>query len=223
MSLWAWFADPNTWRGDDGVWHRLAEHSLLTVTALLIAMCVGLPLSLWLGHLGRGGLLAINLSNVGRAIPVIALLSLLSMGFVGSGSLGYYGRAGLATLLTLTAFALPPIVTTTHAAIRSVDPQLVQAARGMGMSGGQVLFRVELPNALPLIVSGLRLALVQVWATATIAALVAGPGMGRIIVHGYDSDNGAEVIGASIIVATLALILEAVMTLLQRAVARPIS
>ena len=91
------------------------------------------------------------------------------------------------------------------------------------MSGGQVLFRVELPNSLPLIVSGLRLALVQVWATATIAALVAGPGMGRIIVHGYDSDNGAEVIGASIIVAVLALILEAAMMLLQRAVARPIS
>jgi osmoprotectant transport system permease protein len=221
MNVWDWFSDSANWNGDDGVWHRLAEHSLLTFTALLIAVVLGLPLALWLGHIGKGGMLAINLSNIGRAIPVIALLSLLSLGFVGSASFGLYGRAGLATLLTLTAFALPPIVTTTHAAIRGVDPKLVEAARGMGMSGWQVLTKVEFPSALPLIVSGLRLALVQVWATATIAALVAGPGLGRIIVHGYDSDNGAEVVGASIIVATLALVLEGGMTVLQRAVTRP--
>lgn len=221
MNVWAWFADSATWSGEDGVWHRLSEHSLLTLTALLIAVALGLPVALWLGHIGKGGMLAINLSNVGRAVPVIALLSLLSLGFVGSTSFGPYGRAGLATLLTLAAFALPPIVTSTHAAVRGVDPKLVEAARGMGMSGWQVLARVEFPTALPLIISGLRLALVQVWATATIAALVAGPGLGRIIVHGYDSDNGAEVIGASIIVATLALVLEGGMTVLQRAVTRP--
>ncbi|HNA99200.1 MAG TPA: ABC transporter permease [Marmoricola sp.] len=221
MDVWGWFADSASWQGDDGIWHRLAEHSLLTLTALLLAAVVGLPLALWLGHTGRGGLVLVNLTNVGRAIPVIALLSLLSLGFVGSATLGPYGRAGLATLLTLTAFALPPIVTITTEAVRGVDAQLVEAARGMGMSGWQLLTRVEIPNALPLIISGLRLALVQVWATATIAALVAGPGLGRIIVHGYDSDNGAEVIGAATIVAAVALVLEGGMTLLQRAVTRP--
>ena len=221
IDVWAWFADPATWQGDDGVWHRLAEHSLLTIAAMLIAAAIGLPLSLWLGHLGKGGVLAINLSNVGRAIPVIALLSLLSLGFVGSDTLGPFGRAGLATLLTLTAFALPPIVTNTYTAMRGVDPDLVEAAKGMGMSGRQVLIGVELPAALPVIVSGARLALVQVWATATVAALVAGPGMGRIIVHGYDSQDGAEVIGASIIVAFIALLLDLSMSVLQRAVGKP--
>ena len=102
IDVWGWFADPATWQGDDGVWHRLAEHSLLTIAAMLIAAAIGLPLSLWLGHLGKGGVLAINLSNVGRAIPVIALLSLLSLGFVGSDTLGPFGRAGLATLCPAT-------------------------------------------------------------------------------------------------------------------------
>ena len=142
-----------------------------------------------------------NISNVGRAIPIVALLSLLALGFVGSAEFGPFGRAGLATLITLALFALPPIITNAYVAVSGVDDDLVEAARGMGMDERQVLRRVELPVALPLIVSGVRLAVVQVWATATVAALVAGPGLGRIITHGYDSNRPAEVIAGSLIVA----------------------
>ena len=216
----AWFTDPAHWHGSDGVPARLLEHSLLTVTALLIATAVGLPLALWLGHRRRGGVLLVNLANLGRAVPIVALLALLSLGFVGDGTLGPFGRSGLATLITLALFALPPIVTSTWAGVTGVDRATVEAARGMGLSEAQVLRRVELPLALPLVVSGLRLALVQVWATATVAALVAGPGLGRIIVHGYDSDHPSEVIAGSLLVAVIALLLEVAMVGVQRA-ARP--
>jgi osmoprotectant transport system permease protein len=211
-----WFQDPANWTGDDGVPHRLLEHGLLTLVALLAAMAIGLPLAIWLGHKRRFGTLAVNVSNVGRAIPIVALLSLLALGFVGSAELGPFGRAGLATLITLALFALPPIITNAYVAISGVDDDLVEAARGMGMDERQVLRRVELPVALPLIISGVRLAVVQVWATATVAALVAGPGLGRIITHGYDSNRPAEVIAGSLIVAVIALALEILMALLQR-------
>ena len=211
-----WFQDPANWTGDDGVPHRLLEHGLLTLVALIAAMAIGLPLAIWLGHKRRFGTLAVNVSNVGRAIPIVALLSLLALGFVGSADFGPFGRAGLATLITLALFALPPIITNAYVAVSGVDDDLVEAARGMGMDERQVLRRVELPVALPLIISGVRLAVVQVWATATIAALVAGPGLGRIITHGYDANRPAEVIAGSLIVAVIALALEILMALLQR-------
>lgn len=212
----AWFTDPASWSGEDGIGNRLLEHTLLTVTAVLIAMVVGLPLAMWLGHRRTGETVLVNAANVGRAVPIIALLSLFSLGFIGSGEFGPFGRAGLATLVTLALFALPPIVTSTHVGIGQVDDEVVEVARGMGMSETEVLRRVELPLARPMIISGLRLAVVQVWATATIAALVAGPGLGRIIVHGYDADRPSEVIGASIVVAVIALLLEVALAGLQR-------
>jgi osmoprotectant transport system permease protein len=212
-----WFREPRHWAGDDGVPHRLLEHTLLTLVALLVALAIGLPLAVWLGHKRRFGVLAVNLSNVGRAIPIVALLSLLALGFVGSSDFGPFGRAGLATLITLALFALPPIITNAYVAVSGVDDDLLEAARGMGMSEWQVLRRVELPVGTPLIVLGIRLAVVQVWATATIAALVAGPGLGRIITHGYDSDRPSEVIAGSLIVAVIALVLEGALALLQRA------
>jgi osmoprotectant transport system permease protein len=212
-----WFRDPENWSGSDGVPHRLLEHGLLTLVALLVAMALGLPLAIWLGHQRRFGTLAVNVSNVGRAIPIVALLSLLALGFVGSGDFGPFGRAGAATLITLALFALPPIITNAYVAVSGVDDDLLEAARGMGMNERQVLRRVELPVAMPLIVSGVRLAVVQVWATATVAALVAGPGLGRIITHGYDSNKPAEVIAGSLIVAVIALVLEGAMAFAQRA------
>lgn len=216
--VWSWFTDPANWRGADGVPTLLLQHALLTLVALLVAAVLGLPLAVWMGHRRRGGALVVNLANVGRAVPVIALLSLLALGFVGSADFGPFGRAGLATLLTLALFALPPIVTGSYVGVTGVDPEVVEAARGMGMSELRLLRTVELPLALPLIVSGLRLALVQVWATATVAAIVAGPGLGRIITQGYDSDSPSEVIAGSMIVGVIALLLEVGMVLVQRAV-----
>ncbi|WP_221176838.1 ABC transporter permease [Nocardioides pocheonensis] len=212
----AWFRDPDHWRGAGGVPTLLGQHALLTLVSMVLATAVGLPLALWLGHRRRGGTFAVNLTNVGRAIPIVALLSVLSLGLFGTAELGPFGRSGLATLVTLALFALPPIVTNTYTGMTEVDADVVEAARGMGMGELELLRRVELPLAMPLIVSGIRLAVVQVWATATIAALVAGPGLGRIIVHGYESFQTAEVVAGSLIVAVVALFLELTLALVQK-------
>lgn len=216
--VWDWFADPANWRGAAGVPTLLLQHVLLSVVSLLAAAVVALPLAIWLGHRRRGGVLAVNLTNIGRAIPVVALLALLSLGVFGTGDFGPFGRSGLATLVALALFALPPLVTNTYVGMTEVDPDVVEAARGLGMSEGQVLRKVELPLAMPLVLAGVRVAVVQVWATATIAALVAGPGLGRIIVHGYDSFDTAEQVAGALLVAVTALLLEGVMALVQRSV-----
>lgn len=214
--VYAWYRDGDHWHGAGGVPTLLGQHVLLTLVSTLMAMAVGLPLAVWLGHRGRGGTFAVNLSNIGRAIPIVALLSLLSLGVFGTGDFGLFGRSGLATLVTLALFALPPIVTNAYTGMTEVDRDVVEAARGMGMDELTVLRRVELPLAMPLVVAGIRLAVVQVWATATIAALVAGPGLGRIIVHGYDSFQTAEVVAGSLIVALVALLLELTLGLVQK-------
>ncbi|MBC2961491.1 ABC transporter permease [Nocardioides deserti] len=197
----------------------LVEQLLLTVTALAAATVVGLPIALALGHRGRGGFLAINVSNIGRAVPTFALLAVLvAADWPGTAQLGPYGRAGLATLIALTLFGLPPIITAAYVAVREVPREVTEAARGMGMTGWQVFRRAELPLALPLVVSGLRLALVQVWATATIAALVAGPGLGRVITDGFAANDYGKGIAGAVVVAVVALCLETGSALVQRAV-----
>lgn len=211
-----WFRDPSHWEGANGVPTLLGQHALLTLVSLVLATLVGLPVAVWLGHRRRGGTIAVNVTNFGRAIPIVALLSLLSLGAFGTAAFGPFGRSGLATLVTLALFALPPIVTNAYTGMAGVDPDVVEAARGMGMAEGELVRKVELPLAMPLIVTGLRLAVVQVWATATIAALVAGPGLGRIIIHGYESFQTAEVVAGSLIVAVIALVLELAMALLQK-------
>jgi osmoprotectant transport system permease protein len=214
---WQYLADPASWQGEGGILARLVEQLLLTGTALALALLVGLPVALWLGHLGRGGFLAINISNVGRAVPTFALLAVLATAdWPGSEEFGPYGRAGLATLIALTLFALPPIVTQANVAVREVAAEVKESARGMGMTGRQQFFRVELPLALPLVMSGVRLALVQVWATATIAALVAGPGLGRIITEGFYRSNYPKGIAGAIVVAVVALLLELLAAGVQR-------
>jgi osmoprotectant transport system permease protein len=222
VDMWAYLTDPGSWTGSGGMLQLLGQQLLLTVTALLVAVAVGLPVALWLGHLGRGGFLAINISNVGRAVPTFALLALLVTADVpGTDTFGPYGRAGLATLVALTLFALPPIITNAYVAVREVPAEVVQAADGMGMSGRQRFVRVELPLALPLVVSGVRLALVQVWATATIAALVAGPGLGRVITDGFFRTDYGKGLAGAVVVAVVALVLEGLAALVQRAV-RPV-
>ena len=216
---WQYLTTAGSWTGSGGMLQLLLQQLLLSVTSLVLAAVLGLPLALWLGHLGRGGLLAINVSNVGRAVPTFALLALLvTADWPGSQTFGPYGRAGLATIIALTLFALPPIITNAYVGVREVSPAVRQAADGMGMTGRQKFTRVELPLAAPLIALGLRLALVQVWATATIAALVAGPGLGRVITDGfYRTDYGKGIAGA-IVVALVALVLELVAAATQRAV-----
>ena len=211
-----WFADPANWSGEQGLVNRFAEHVLLSLTSVALALVVALPLALWLGHRRSGGVLAVNISNVGRAVPTFAVLVLLSVGPLGAGYLGPYGRAGLATLVALILFALPPIVTNAYVGMREVDPDVVAAASGMGMGGWQLFRTVELPLAMPLIMAGIRLAAVQVWATATIAALVAGPGLGNIITAGFDNQDLAQTFSGALVVAAGALLIEAALGMAER-------
>lgn len=211
IETWQYLADSGNWQGEGGMLALLWQQLLITVTALFVAVVMGLPLALWLGHLGRGGFLAINITNVGRAIPTFALLGLLvTADWPGTAPFGPYGRAGLSTLVALTLFALPPIITNAYVALREVPGSLKQAAEGMGMTSSQRFWRVELPLALPLVGSGVRLALVQVWATATIAAMVAGPGLGRVITDGFFRSNYAKGVAGAVVVALVALVLEVV-------------
>ncbi|MCW2766547.1 MAG: binding-protein-dependent transport system inner rane component [Nocardioides sp.] len=222
---WDYLTTGANWRGDGKMLDLLLQQLLLSVTALALALLVGLPIALWLGHLGRGGFLAINVSNIGRAVPTFALLALFVTAdpwpwlpyFPGTAEFGPYGRAGLATMMALALFALPPIITNSYVAVREVPADVKQAADGMGMTGWQKFVRVELPLSLPLVMSGIRLALVQVWATATIAALVAGPGLGRVITDGFFRTNYGKGIAGAVVVALVALLLEIVAALVQRA------
>ena len=210
FDAFGWLADGANWQGSDGVPVRLFEHLWLTAVSVAIACAAALPVGLWLGHLGRGGTLAINISNVGRAIPTLAILVLLVMGPT--------GLSIWSTILALVLFAVPPVLTNTYVGMREVDRDAVEAARGMGMNGIQLLRKVEVPLAIPLIMSGIRLATVQVVATATIAALVAGPGLGRIITAGFARRDHPQMVAGAILVAVLALVIEGLMELLQRRV-----
>jgi osmoprotectant transport system permease protein len=217
---WDYLTTGSHWSGSEGMWHLLVQQLLISVTALAAAMAVGLTLALWLGHVGRGGFLAVNVTNVGRAVPTFALLAILvTLDHPGTAEFGPYGRAGLATLIALALFALPPIVTNAYVAVREVPDAVKESARGMGMTGSQQFWRVELPLALPLVVSGIRLALVQVWATATIAALVSGPGLGSLITAGFYRTNYPEAIAAAFVVALVALVLELLGASVERATA----
>ncbi|CUR54427.1 ABC-type proline/glycine betaine transport system, permease component [metagenome] len=214
---WDYLLDGANWTGNGGMLELLVQQLLITFTALALALLIGLPIAFWLGHLGRGGFLAINISNIGRAVPTFALLALLvTASWPGVTTVGPYGRAGIATLLALTAFALPPIITNSYVAIREVPDEVRESARGMGMTGWQLFSRVELPLAMPLVFAGVRLALVQVWATATIAALVAGPGLGRVITAGFANTYYGKGIAGAVVVAVVALVLELGAAVLQR-------
>ncbi|MFI8348033.1 ABC transporter permease [Streptomyces sp. NPDC085596] len=208
-STWDWLADPAHWSGDDGVWHRLLQHLLLTVVCLIVSCLIALPVALVLGHLGRGGALAVNISNVGRAVPTFAVLVLLLLTPVGKWGEG-------PTVVALVLFAVPPLLTNAYVGMREVDRGVVQAARGMGMTGRQTLVRVEVPLALPMILNGVRIAAVQLVATATIAALAGGGGLGRIITAGFNLASTPQVVAGAILVALFALLVEGVFEIVER-------
>ena len=183
------------------------EHVVLSAAALAIACAVALPVGAALGHLHRGSFVAVNLANLGRALPSLAVIA---FGFV------LFGVGFTSVALALVVLAVPPILTNAYVAVDGVDPDAVDAARGMGMSWWQVVGRVELPLALPLIFAGIRTAAVFVVATATIAAIAGGGGLGDIIVNqaGYGL---AGVVGAAVCVSVLALASDAALGGLQRA------
>ncbi|ALO97958.1 ABC transporter permease [Streptomyces hygroscopicus subsp. limoneus] len=208
-AAWDWLTDPAHWAGDDGIRHRLLQHLLLTVVCLVLSCLIALPVALVLGHLGKGGALAVNISNVGRAVPTFAVLVLLLLTPVGRWGDG-------PTVVALVLFAVPPLLTNAYVGMREVDRSVVQAARGMGMTGRQLLFHVELPLSLPLLLNGVRIAAVQLVATATIAALAGGGGLGRVITAGFNLASTPQVVAGALLVAVFALLVEGVFEIAER-------
>ena len=190
------------------IWDKTVEHIWLSLASLAVALVVAIPLGVWLGHLHRGSFLAINVSNVGRALPSLAVISI---------GLGLLGVGFTNVMVALVILAAPVMLTNAYVAVDQVDQDAVRAARAMGMTPLQVLWRVELPLALPLIFAGIRTAAVYVVATAPLAALAGGGGLGDIIVN--QPTYGPEgVVAGSIAIAALAFATEGVFALLQYAV-----
>jgi osmoprotectant transport system permease protein len=205
-----WLNDPLNWQGRAGVPYLTYEHLYISFLAVLCASLVALPAAAWMGHTRRGGSFAVVLTNLSRAIPTLALLTIFS-----TTAIGYGNRA---TIVALAVFAVPPLFANAYVGVRDVDADVVESARGMGLSGRQVLRQVELPLALPLIAAGLRTATVQVVATATLAALVGGGGLGTIINLGFGIADYGQVFAGGVLVAALSVAVELSMGLLQRAV-----
>ena len=200
--------DPFNWTRRDGIFDLLVEHLRISALAVLAAMVVALPVGMLLGHTGRGGGFTVALSNVSRAVPTLALLTVFAVTPIGFGI--------TATTIALALFAIPPILTNTYVGFREVDRDVREAARAMGMNTRQVVLRAELPLATPLMMTGIRTAGVQVVATATLAALVSGGGLGEIITLGYGQQDYGQIIGGAILVAALAILVEGCFELLQR-------
>jgi osmoprotectant transport system permease protein len=201
------FVDAIQFLGDNTglIWDKTVEHLLLSGAAIAVAMALAIPLGMWLGHLHRGSFLAINVSNVGRALPSLAVIS-IGLGFLGVGFVN--------VMVALVILAGPVMLTNAYVAVSQVDKDAVQAAEAMGMRPRQVLLQVELPLALPLTFAGIRTAAVYVVATATLAALAGGGGLGDIIVN--QSTYGLEgVVAGSIAIAVLAFATEGIFALLQ--------
>ncbi len=207
--LVAWFADPENWSGPDGVPARLAEHLQYTALALLLACLVAIPLGALVGHTGRGAFLVVGTTNALRALPTLGVVIMVVL-LTGIG-LG-------PVLFALVVLAVPPVMAGTYAGIRAVDPMVVDAARGVGMREREVLLQVEFPNALPLILGGIRSATLQLVSTATIAAFVAFGGLGRYIIDGLSVRDFAEVLAGAMLVAALAIVLDLALAGVERLV-----
>ena len=198
-SVVQWLTNPAHWQGPDGIPVRLTEHVQLSAESVAIGALIALPIGVGLGHFGRFGNLAINISNIGRAVPSFGILVIAFQVFgLGDGPI----------ILALTALAIPPMVTNSYVALREVDPDIREAARGMGYRELAQLLRVELPLAVPLIMAGIRTSAVQVVATAALAALIAGGGFGRYIVDGLAQQDYTKLVAGAVLVAGLALVTE---------------
>jgi osmoprotectant transport system permease protein len=212
-----WLADPAHWEGPHGIPVRVLEHLELSGLAVAIAIVIAAPIALYLGHTGRGGFIAINVANIGRALPSLALLA---FGLVIAIALGL-GLGFWPTIFALVPLAIPPIMTNVYVAVREVDADIVDAARGMGFSEGQILRLIEIPFGLPLMLAGIRTAAVNVVATATLGALVAGGALGRFIVDGLALQEFDQLFAGALLVALLAIVTELTFSTLERASRSP--
>jgi osmoprotectant transport system permease protein len=198
-NAWSWLRSSANWHGADGIPLRVLQHLGFSGLALLIAALIAVPLGVVIGHTGRGSFIIVNLANVWRAIPTLGLLVLLVV---------LLGFSLLVWLVPLTVLAIPPVLINAYEGVAGVDPDLKDAAKGMGMTPWQVLTKVEVPVAMPLIVLGLRTAAIFVVSTATIAAYIGLGGLGRYIIDGLAANDYAEVAGGAAVIVALALLVQ---------------
>ena len=212
MTYLNWLFSAENWSGSAGIAQRLVEHLGYTALSLVVALVIALPLGAWVGHTGRGGFLIVGVANAMRALPTLGLLVLL---FLAAG----YGLLG--PVITLVILAVPPLLAGAYSGVANVDSSIVDAAKGMGMRGREILFKVELPNALPLILGGVRSATLQVIATATIAAYVGLGGLGRFVLDGLSTRDFPQMFGGAIVLALLAVVAEVIFGGLQKLIVSP--
>ena len=211
----AFFTDPENWTGSRGILSRLWEHVSISVIGVLVAALIALPFAVYLGHVKRGGFLAVSAVNIGRAVPsfgVVGVMFPITLSFaILASPLGYW-----ATLIALILLAMPPMFVNAYVGVREVEPALVEAAKGMGMTGRQVLGRLEMPLATPLIMAGIRTAAVAVVATATLGAVVGYGGLGRYIIDGFAQGNDVLIFAGGLLVALLAIVTELSLAFIEK-------
>lgn len=212
QDVWAWFTAPDAWAGTGGIWQRLGEHLAYSGLVLLVAAAIALPLGAWVGHTGKGQNLVVALTGALRALPTLGLLTLFAL---------WLGLGLTAPALALVILAIAPLLAGTYAGIAAVDPVIKDAARAQGMTGWQVLTRVEIPVALPLIFGGIRNAVLQIIATVTVVAYINLGGLGRYLIDGLAVRDYTRMVAAVLLVAALALIVDALLALVQRALTYP--
>jgi osmoprotectant transport system permease protein len=211
-----WFMDGANWTGPNGIPTRTLQHVELSAAAVVLALLVALPIGMFIGHAHRGQFAAVSIANLGRAIPSFAILSIvfqIMLVYFKGAAFGFWP-----TVIALFLLAIPPILTNTYVGVEGVDQDVVEAARGMGMREHEVLRRIEVPLGAPLMIAGVRTSAVQVVATATLAALIAGGGLGRYIIDGFAQGDEPKVLAGAILVALLAIATEGFFALVQRAV-----
>lgn len=198
----AWLLDPANWTGASGIPWRLLEHAVITFIALVVAALIALPVGMAIGHARRGAAVLGAVAGGARAIPTLGLLTLLGL---------WLGIGVQAPMIALVVLAIPSLLAGTYSGFQAIDPQIPAAARAIGMHPLQVVLRVELPLALPVIVGGVRAATLQLVATATLAAYTADTGLGRYLFSGLKTRDYAEMLGGAILVILVALLLEIIL------------
>jgi osmoprotectant transport system permease protein len=215
----AWLSDPTNWSGAAGIPTRLVEHLVLSMAALVLTIAIALPIGLLVGHTRRGGELAVNLANIGRALPTLALITIvLPITAAIDPQLGFKVYP---TMIALIVLGIPPILVNAYVGISGIDAELVESARGMGLRERQILSRVEIPVALPILAGGIRSAATQIVATATLGAIFGGVGLGRYLVEGIAQNDNGKIFGGVTLVAVLCLATEGVFAFVQRRVTSP--
>lgn len=207
QQIWEFFTNPTHWSGGASIPVRVGEHIWYTLVVVALAVILAFPLGALIGHTRRGSWFVINSANGARSLPTLGLLTLLVL---------LVGLGFLPAVIGLTVLAIPPVLTATYAGVKGADPVVVDAARGMGLSEWQILTRVELPLGFPVILGGIRSAVLQVIATATVAAYIALGGLGRYILDGLAVRDYGQMAAGAILVAGLALVADLIFALISR-------